>query len=133
MKAGQTVPTGERRHWVDVYNPGDPEPDGDGGWQTPMVSAGAWAVQIRPASQRELERVGAGTSVTTATHLVTGRYHDGVKADSRLVFRGRTFNVTGVVVPEELNVETIAMCVEVTTPTPPPVGAQGRAARWAPR
>ena len=116
MKTGQTVPTGERRHWVDVYTPGPPVPDGDGGYTTTRTLAGAWAVQIRPASQRELERVGSGTTITGATHLLTGRYHGAVTTQAQLVFRGRLFEVVGVIVPEELTVETIALCAEVVTP-----------------
>jgi head-tail adaptor len=114
MKTGQTVPTGERRHWVDVYAPGPPVPDGDGGYTTgPPDPRGSWAVQIRPASQRELERIGGATTITGATHLVTGRYHSAVTTQAQLVFRGRVFEVVGVVVPEELTVETIAVCTEI--------------------
>ena len=113
MKTGQTVPTGERRSWVDVSYPGPPIPDGHGGYTTTVISAGSWAVQIRPASTRELERLTAGTTVTSATHLVTGRYHPAVTAEATLTFRGRTFKVSGVVTPDELQVETIALCVEL--------------------
>lgn len=114
MKTGQTVPTGQRRQWVDIEVPvGPPVADGDGGYTQPTESRGSWAVRIQPATQRELERVGTGTTITGATHLVTGRYHPDVTMTSQLKFRGRTFQVTGVVSPDELQVETIAVCAEV--------------------
>lgn len=113
MKTGQTIPTGARRHWVDVYNAGPPVADGDGGWTTPLVPAGPWAVNLRPANARDLERVAAGTLISLASHIVTGRYHPAVTTKTQLVLRGRTLEVTGVVTTAELNVETIAVCVEV--------------------
>jgi len=119
--SGPTVPTGERRHWAEVWTPaGAPVHDGDGSYTTAWTRGLDWAVQVRPASQQELARL--GTSIGSATHLVTGRFHDGVTLAARLVLRGRTFEVTSVLVPDELDIETVAVCAELVG-TPPPTEA----------
>jgi SPP1 family predicted phage head-tail adaptor len=100
---------------VSLANSGDPVADGDGGYTqafaalTPPV---VWAA-IQPAAARDLERLAAGTVLATATHLVTMRHHAGVTTQTRITFGTRLFAVTGVVNPEERNIETIALCVEV--------------------
>lgn len=109
------IASGRRRHLVSLANPGTPESDGDGGFtdnpdplNPPVVYA-----EIKPASARDLERVMAGTVVSTATHLVTMAYHPGVTTKTVITFNGRTFSVVGVVNPDELDIETIAVCVEM--------------------
>jgi len=114
---------GALRHRITLENPGAAVPDGDGGftqtpWQ-PLFPSPVWA-SIAPASARDLERVGAGTErvgagtvLSSATHIVTMRYHSGVTTKTRITFHGRTFNVTGVANPDERNIETIALAMEV--------------------
>jgi SPP1 family predicted phage head-tail adaptor len=113
---------GALRHRIVLENPGTPVPDGDGGftqtWQ-PLFPSPVWA-SVAPASSRDLERVGArservgeGSAISTATHIVMMRYHSGVTTKTRITFHGRTFNVTGVANPDERNIETVALAVEV--------------------
>jgi head-tail adaptor len=109
--SGLTIPTGERRHWADVWTPGAPVPDGDGGWATSWAKGLDWAVAVRPSGADEATR--AGTSVGTATHVLTGLYHDGITLKSRLVVNGRVFEVSGLVSPEDLRIETVAYCTEL--------------------
>jgi len=110
-------PIGERQHQVNVLTPGaaSPEAGGGGGWSnTPAPATPAvWWVRIRPATVRDLERVTAGTTLTTATHVLEGAYHPGITAESTLTYGTRTFYVRGVINPEERNIATIAVCQEV--------------------
>ena len=55
----------------------------------------------------------AGERLADATHILVGRYHPDVTAESALVFRGRTFHVAGVRTVQELDTETIAICREI--------------------
>ncbi len=100
---------------VSLANPGTPTADSDGSYTqtfSALTPPGVWAA-IVPATARDLERLAAGTVLATATHLVTLRYHSGVTTKTRITFGARLFSVVGVVNPEERNIETIALCVEV--------------------
>ena len=100
---------------VSLANPGAPVANGDGGFTqawTDASPATVWAA-IQPATARDLERMAAGTVLSTASHILTMRYHAGVTTQTRVTFGTRLFSVTGVMNPEERNAETIALCVEV--------------------
>lgn len=123
MKAGR-VSSGQRRHYVTLYALGSPQPDGDGGFTTtpvPLDPPAAYA-SIEPATQRDLERVMAGTVVSDASHIVTLPYHAGVSTNTLILFNGRQFNVVGMANPEERNIETITVCTEMLNA--PPVEVQ---------
>jgi len=109
-----------RPHRLQLQNPGAAVSDGDGGvtqsWADlvpPKVSG-----EVKPATARDLERIAAGTVIGTASHVVTFPYHAGVTLATRIVFRGRVFQVTGVSNPEERNLETICVCVELLDAIP---------------
>lgn len=112
---GPRASVADRPHRVSLQNPGPSIPDGDGGsaqtW-TDLVPP-AWQAQIAPATARDLERVTAGTVLTTATHVVTGPYRPDVTTATRVLFNGRQFSVVGVSNPEERNVELVLVCVEI--------------------
>ena len=105
---------GTHRHLVTVQGPGAPLSDGDGGFTTPWADLvpGTWYCSLEPATARTLERVAAGTVLSTATHIATGRYHSGITVATRIVFDGRVFSVTGVANPEERKIRTICTVVE---------------------
>lgn len=110
-----TVPAGGRPHRVTLQNPGAAVPDADSGYTqswSDLSPAAMWA-SIKPATQRDLERVVAGTVIATASHIVTMPYHPQVTTETRVLFNGRTFSVIGVSNPEERNVELVLACVEV--------------------
>jgi head-tail adaptor len=114
---GPRVATAARPHRVTLQNPGPGAPDGDGGFLqswTDLAPASMY-VSIQPATARELERVTAGTALSTASHIVTGPYHPQVTTQTRILFSGRTLFVIGVANPEERNVETVMVCNEVVT------------------
>jgi SPP1 family predicted phage head-tail adaptor len=97
---------GEYRHVVTVQAPSGMVPDGEGGYTEGWtdLDPAKWDVSINPATARDLERVAAGTVITTATHIITGRYRSDVDTGTRVLFKGRIFHLTGVRNPEERNI-----------------------------
>jgi head-tail adaptor len=110
---------GQARHVVTLENPGDPAPDGDGGYTETFapLDPASWDCAITPASQRlrTLETLASATVLAQATHVLTGRYHPGITIETRLTFNGRRFNVINVANVEERGIETQLLAVEVLT------------------
>ena len=98
-----------------LRNPGDPIPDGHGGFSYVYVDldpATAYAA-IRPAPPRNLERERADTNLATGTHLVTMDFHPQVTTDTRLwVDCGPVLNVTGVRNPDLQGIDHELTCEE---------------------
>lgn len=111
---GAATAVADRPHRVTLQNPGPAVPDGSGGsiptWTD--LNPPALSVKIKPATAADLERVAVGTVLSTATYLVTGPYHPQVTTQTRILFNGRQFSVTGVADPEERHVELVLVCVE---------------------
>ncbi len=111
------MPAGRRVHEVVLQNPAGAVADGDGGFtQTyaDLTPRTLW-VAIEPATATRLERLAAGSSIASASHIVTGPYHSGVTTKTRLTFGSRTLYVVGVVDPQERHRETVMICNEVVT------------------
>lgn len=112
---GPKTTIADRPHRVTLQNPGPAVPDGEGGtvqsWTD--LTPPALSVKIAEASTANLERVTTGTVLATATHVITGPYHPQVTTQTRILFQGRSFSVTGVSNPGERNVEMILVCKEV--------------------
>jgi SPP1 family predicted phage head-tail adaptor len=105
---------GKLQHRVTLENPGLNVPDGDGGYTqswTALSPSPVWAA-IAPATARDLERLVANAVQSTATHIVTCRYHPQITTQTRLTFNGRILNVRGVQNLDELNVEMRLACEE---------------------
>jgi SPP1 family predicted phage head-tail adaptor len=117
MALSSTSSIGARNHLVTLQNPGAATPDADGGFtQTwSMLSPPQVYARIQAATQRDLERVTAGTVLSTATHIVTMPYHPQVSTQTRVLVNGRTFSVTGVTNPDERNIDLVLTCTEVVT------------------
>lgn len=110
-----SIPIGERRHRITLQNPGPPVANGDGGFTqtwTDLVPPSMYA-KIATATARDLQREAAGTVLSAATHIITMPYHPGVTTKTRILFDGRTFDVTGVSDPDERHIDTVAICTEV--------------------
>lgn len=104
---------GDFRHVVVFQKPGPPVPDGEGGFTDGWVDLPPpWAVEIRPATIRDLERLAAGTIIAAATHVVRGRWRADVKIDARMVFEGRNFKIAGVKNVEERGIELQLFAIE---------------------
>jgi len=106
---------GAFRHAVLFQSPGAPVPTTDGGFTLTWtdLSPAMWQVSIEPATAKDLERVAAGTVISQATHIVTGRFHPGVTTQTRMVFNGRTFSITGVSNLQERGIFMELTAVEV--------------------
>jgi head-tail adaptor len=105
---------GEDRHLVALANPGEPVPDGDGGFTESYapLDPPTWYCTIEPATAAGLERMTAGAVISLATHAISGRYHPGITTETRLTFEGRVFEVKQVINRQERNMRTVLVCVE---------------------
>jgi len=123
---------GAYRHRVTVETPHAPTPDGHGGYTESWAPADPplWDCAIAPATVRALERLTAGTSLATASHIIRGRFHPGVTTAARIRLDetpARVLLVVHVSNPDERDRETIALASELLTPTPaPPSARDGR-------
>lgn len=115
MTIGPQTSVGDRPHRVILQRPGPPVPDGDGGFTHSWIDLvpPGWTCEIKPATAVDLERVAAGTTIATNTYIAKGPHHPQLATSSRILFNGRIFHCTGVSNPEERNVETIAIAVEL--------------------
>jgi SPP1 family predicted phage head-tail adaptor len=97
---------GAFRHLGLFQNPAAAVPDGEGGWVEGWadLDPAEWPISITPATVRDLERVGAGTILTTATHVIEARWRGDVSTKTRITFDGRIFHITGIQNPEERNI-----------------------------
>lgn len=89
--------------------------DGEGGYTQTVVSLNPpdWWAEIKPATARDLERVTSGTVLSTATHIITGRYRSDIDLQTRITFKGRLFSVTGRQNVDERDRELVLTAVEV--------------------
>jgi len=108
--------TGQRRHLVKVFGPGELVPDGQGGWiEVPEpLDPPTWRCHIKPATVRDLERLTSGAIVTNASFVMEGRYHAGINTQTTIEFHGRTFYVSGMNTPDERRIETTVFATEQT-------------------
>lgn len=104
---------------VTLRNPaGPPVPDAKSGYVVPYLDVTDLQAGITPATPETLERIGAGTVVATATHLVTIWYRPDVTTKSqfvRLSAPTRVLNVLFVGDPNEKHVELELLCAEVVS------------------
>lgn len=98
---------------------GDPVPDGEGGFTQgyqPLVPGRVWG-GWQPASAQNMERLTAGTVVSTAEHLWTIRYHPDVDTRTRVTFHfkgvERQFTVNGVSTHPKDDQMLVLSCLEV--------------------
>ena len=93
-------------------------PDGAGGytetWQD--LSPAPWRVSIKPAAAADLERVAAGTVLTQQTSIIRGHYHPGVTTGARMLYKGKTYAITGAVYVDALPPAMELAAVETLTP-----------------
>lgn len=107
------IPVSARRHLVQ-FQSGVTVPDGDGGSTTTWADIlPAIYCEVKPATQRDLERSTSGTVLSTATSIITGPYLEAVNTKSRALFDDRIFSVVGKSTPDERKIEMIILAVEV--------------------
>lgn len=107
--------SGAYRSRVTVQAPGAPAADGDGGYTETWVDGlpATWAVSLGAAGTTGGESAMQGTTITTATHLVRGRYRADVTTHTRLVLGARLFNVLQVRDVDERHRVLELICTEV--------------------
>jgi len=90
---------GDYRHLVTFQNPAPPVSDGDGSYTQNWddLDPPTWYVSLTPATAASLERTALGTVTSMASHIVRGDVHPGVTTQTRMLFDGRTFSITGKV------------------------------------
>jgi head-tail adaptor len=112
------VEIGQRIHLVSLFTT-TTTANADGGFDdvlTPLSPATLFA-DIRPATARDLERMAAGTVISTETLLVMLPFHAGITTKTRLTWldragRSHAANVTGVNNPQQRCVELVLVAVE---------------------
>lgn len=114
---GPTAPIHSRQKRVTFRNPsGNPIPDGEGGFTQAYVDVPPAAyAHVEPASARSLERIAAGTVITTATHVVTVPYRAGISTQTQVLVDGRVLNITSIQDPDERHVDLKLICEEVVS------------------
>jgi head-tail adaptor len=102
-------------HLVTVQNPGAPVPDGDGGYTQTWTDGtpATWHVSIVPATQADLERLAAGTVISSASHVVRGDFRPDVTTLTRLTLGAQVFAITGTVNVDLRSVDMLCGAVEV--------------------
>lgn len=117
MATAVTTAIGAFRHRVTLDEPGDPISDPDGGWLPTWapLDPPTWDCAIEPptARVRAMEGSGGGSVIAQATHLLTGRYHPGITTQTRITFKGRTFNALHVINVDERDTHTELLAAEV--------------------
>lgn len=109
---------GTYRHAATFQTQGPAVPDGDGGFMPSWVPLGPspWWVSVAPLSAHDLERTAPGTVISTATHIVRGRYLPGVSVSTRMLWNGRTFAIAGTRNLDERSIAMELYAVELVGP-----------------
>jgi head-tail adaptor len=113
------IANGERRRLVKLDRPGASVPDGDGGyvegWE-PLSPPTAYA-KINAATQADMEKTAAGTTLSMQTHIIEMLFHRGVNTKTRIRFRDRdrerVFQVSSVRNPNEDGRELVIVAEEI--------------------
>jgi head-tail adaptor len=108
---------------VTLENPGDPVPDGEGGYTdgwTALSPPTMWA-RINAATQRDMEDAGAEVIIGQAMFTVEMYYHPQATLQTRLRYddpdRGeRTFQIVSLRDVEEARRELQIIAAELVTP-----------------
>jgi len=58
-----------------------------------------------------MERIAGGTVITSATHVIEGRWRPDVSTKTRVLFEGRIFHITSIINVEERDI-TMRLVVE---------------------
>lgn len=116
------IDIGALRQLGTLSTPGTPVPDGEGGsTQTPVpLDPAQWRFAIEKATIRSSERSFAGTAISEASYILTGRFHAGITTKTQISWVDRagvthTANVLAVDDIEGAGVQTVALISEVVS------------------
>lgn len=115
--------SGARRLRVLLETPGEPLPDGSGGWietWRPLVPPDVWAA-IEPVTQQDTELPIAGTVEGHLSHKVTMPFRADVSLETRIQFvdyagRTRILWVRGLQDPQQRSELLVVWCDESNPP-----------------
>jgi len=102
---------GELRHVIDIQDSVN-SADGQGGWTQVWsnvysnVRAAVWPL-------RATERLESMKLELSTTHKIRIRYREGIKADMRVKFGTRYFNIQSIIVPDERRIMCEMLCEEI--------------------
>jgi SPP1 family predicted phage head-tail adaptor len=105
------IAAGKLRHYVDLHTVSEVQ-DGYGEPVQTWAKDSSIHAAIEPLQGRELEH--AQQVVAETTHRITVRYNSNVTVKTRFVWSSRTFEVVGIVDPNELHEQMICMCKEIS-------------------
>jgi hypothetical protein len=116
-----TLALGKLRNLASLYEPGPPVNDGLGGYTTGAdvaLDPPEWWCRIEKAALHAAERRFAATVTAKATHIFSGRFHEGITSRTIVVWRDRAGvahrgNVLDYDDTEGAGVETLALVSEV--------------------
>jgi len=106
-----TIPAGDRRHRVTIARRSS-RTDGS------MESVATWTptekrwAQIRPLSARELLLLGDSQNIEEVTHTITMNFTKNISHKDRILYHGRTFEISGIINVGELDRELQLTCIE---------------------
>jgi head-tail adaptor len=113
---GRGSPTiGATRHYVDVFEPGIPVADGNGGWSETVnpLDPPHWYCSIEAIPTPNTERASADTAVLAAGMIFRGRYHPAITTRTRIALGPRRFEVQSVQ-DVDLRQQVLALvCLEI--------------------
>lgn len=100
MSIGLRIAIGNRPHLITRQVPRPPDPTGDGRYVETWVDDDQWWGKVEPASAADLERSAAGTTLTSASRIVTVPYLPDLTTQQRLTWADRqggahVANITG--------------------------------------
>lgn len=111
---GAIVKIGRLRHWVTLLASAPANRDATGAPIYAYTNAGTFPAEVRTLSADELQRIEIDSLVGTVVHQVTLR-KGGVRprATWRVQWDGRTFEVQGVMEPDNRGRIVQLLCVEI--------------------
>lgn len=105
---------GDFRHSVRIQDLARTKVQGEGFSTSPAdVTDSEWWCSIESATAGKMERLAGPGSLATATHILHGRYHEGITTRCRLVLGSRVFAVQGVVNVNEADEITRVIAEEI--------------------
>lgn len=114
-----TIVIGELRQVATVSNPTS-TPDGDGGYTETWAALdpAVWRCAIEKASVKAAERHFSSTVIAHGSYILTGRFHAGITAKTRVQWTDRsgtvhTANVLDIEDTEGAGVETVLLVMEI--------------------
>ncbi len=133
-----TIDIGRLRQVATLSGPsGNPVPDGDGDYTQASAALDpvTWRCAIEAASVSSAERHFAATVIAQASHVLTGRFHEGINTATSVAWTDRAgtshvANVLDVVDVEGAGVKTIVLVSEVITPGDPPTDTSWVQGGW---